>query len=181
MEREEIINWSNRYDKEEDLYNKIEDEIGETIRKQRFLTKENLIEIIKWKFQGRLLGRQKRILNLIQDISEEEIEAVTKEIFSIEDDVLRLEKLMTLRGIGIALSSVILSFYNPQKYYVYDIHVYDEIFGTNAQSRPNNMFSDTKYFFDILGKIREMSENYNLPVRLIEKALFKKNLEESKK
>ena len=181
IEREEILKWNDRYNREEELYNKVEDEIGKTLREQGFLTKENLVKIIKWKFQGRLLGRQKRILNFIQDISEEEIERVSKEAFSIEGDILKLEKLRTFKGVGVALASVILSFYNPQKYYIYDIHVYDEIFKTNAQTRPNNMFSNTKYFFDILEKIREMSEKYNLPVRLIEKALFKKNLEENKK
>ena len=32
MIKEEILNWSDRYDKEEVLYNKIENEIGENLR-----------------------------------------------------------------------------------------------------------------------------------------------------
>lgn len=180
MNKEEILKWNERYDKEEDLYNKVEGEIGDNLRKRNFLTKEELAEIIKWKFQGRLLGRQKRILNFIQDISEEEIQRVTREAFSTNNDKYRLEKLITLKGIGIALASVILAFYDPKKYYVYDIHVYDEIFNTDAKTRPNNMFSDTKYFFNILEKIRKMSEEYDLPARIIEKALFKKNLEKNR-
>lgn len=177
--KKEILEWNNRYNKEEDD-NKPEKEIGENIRKNGFLTKEDLVKIIKWKFQGRLIGRQKRILNFIQDISEEEILKISKEALSTDNEELKLEKLMSLKGIGVALSSVILSFYNPKKYYVYDIHVFDELLNTNPKTRPNNMFSDTKYYFDILNKLRKMSDKYSLPVRLIEKALFKKNFEESK-
>ena len=153
MNKKEILEWNDRYDKEELDY-KEEKEIGENIRKNGFLTKEDLVKIIKWKFQGRLIGRQKRILNLIQDVSEEEIKKTSKEALSTDDEELKLEKLMSLRGIGVALSSVILSFYDPKKYYVYDIHVYDELFDTNSTTRPKNIFSNTKYYFDILKKLR---------------------------
>ena len=74
MNKEEILKWNERYDKEEDLYNKgTEEEIGNNLRKTGFLTKEDLIKIIQWKFQGRLLGRQKRVLNLLQNLAEEKI------------------------------------------------------------------------------------------------------------
>lgn len=60
MDRESIIFWRNRYDREEDLYNKgDESEIRAKFQKNKYATKEALIRVVKWKFQGRLEGRQK--------------------------------------------------------------------------------------------------------------------------
>ena len=54
MNREELISWSEKYDNEEDLYNKgDEKELGDKFKQNNFVTKENLHKIIKWKFQGR--------------------------------------------------------------------------------------------------------------------------------
>ena len=58
MKIEELIYWKNKYDKEEDLDNKRdEEELRKKFQENRFITKKDLVRIVKWKFQGRLKGR----------------------------------------------------------------------------------------------------------------------------
>ena len=71
MKIEELIYWKNKYDKEEDLDNKRdEEELRKKFQENRFITKKDLVRIVKWKFHGRLKGRQNRILNLLKNTEE---------------------------------------------------------------------------------------------------------------
>jgi len=68
-----------------------------------------------------------------------EIEKITWEAFEIEEESKKIRKLCKIKGVGISLASCILTFHNPQKYCVFNTHVYDEIF--KIETRPNNIFS----------------------------------------
>ena len=68
MNRNEILNWNQKYEREEELYNESdEEELGEKFRQNKHITKDDLVRVIKWKFQGKLIGRQKRVLKLLED------------------------------------------------------------------------------------------------------------------
>lgn len=177
LTKEEILHWLDRYNKEEDLYNTgLEEELRANFRKNKFITKENLEKIIEWKFQGRLIGRRKRILNLLTPVKDEFIQKVSKLAFQTEDDEVRLNLLTSIRGVGVALSSVILTFYDPKRYGVVDIHDWRELYG----KEPANMFTNHKHTLKFFTKLREIANQTGLTCRDVEKALFKKNLEESK-
>ena len=79
---------------------------------------------------------------------------------------------------GISFASCILTFHNPQKYCVFNTHVYDEIF--KIETRPSNFFSIPDYYLEMLSEIRKFTDKYDLTVRDVGKALFKKNRDESK-
>lgn len=178
MNKDEILKWKARYDEEEDLYNTgLEKELRAKFQKNKLITKEDLEKIIEWKFQGRLKGRRKRILNLLSPVKDEFIQQVSKLAFQTEEDEVRLSLLSSIRGIGMALSSVILTFYDPKKYGVVDIHDWRELFG----KEPADMFTNHKHTLKFFAKLREIAEKTGLTCRVVEKALFKKNLEESKK
>src|SRR3989338_9515192 len=67
INKEEIIFWKEKYDNEEDSYNKGEEwDLRASFNKNGFMSKEDLVRIMKWKFQGRLKGRQKIMLNLLE-------------------------------------------------------------------------------------------------------------------
>jgi len=177
MTKGEIVFWRDKYDKEEDLYNKGEEErLRKKFRKNRFITKTDLKTIIKWKFQGRLLGRQKRILNLLTSVEEKFIKEVSKLAFQSSEDETRLKLLSSIKGVGNALSSVILTFYDQQNYGVLDIHAWRGLFG----KEPPDIFSNTKHAIKFFTKLREISQKTGLPCRDIEKAIFKKDLDKSK-
>ena len=78
MNKEELIFWKNKYDKEEDLYDKGEEnKLRKKFQENNFITKQDLVRIVKWKFQNRLLGRQKRTLKFLEPIEELFIEDVS--------------------------------------------------------------------------------------------------------
>ena len=76
---------------------------------------------------------------------------------------------------GISLASVILTFYDPVNYCVYDIHVMREMYG----KEPKTMFTDNRHYLRLLRDLRGLSMKYRLDVRTIEKALFLKNIQSS--
>ncbi len=177
MNKDELLFLRNRYDQEEDLYNKSdEEELRKRFHKNRFITKQDLTKIIKWKFQGRLTGRQKRILNLLNDVEESFIEEISKSAFKSKDDGIRLKLLSSIKGVGNALSSVILTFYDPQNYGVLDIHAWRGLFG----KEPNDIFSNPDQAMKFFKKLRKISSETGLSCRDIEKAIFKKDLDQSK-
>lgn len=176
MNKEELLFWKNKYDKEEDLYNKgDEEELRKKFNENNFVMKEDLIKIIKWKFQDRLLGRQKRILRLLEDVEESFIEEITKLAFKTKDDDIRLRLLSSIKGVGNALGSVILTFHDPLNYGVLDIHAWRGLFG----KEPNNVFSNNKQAIKFFNKLREISSETGLSCRDVEKAIFKKDSDES--
>lgn len=178
MKKQDILYWRDKYDKEEDLYNKgDEEELRAKFQKNKYTTKADLERIVKWKFQGRLKGRQKRILNLLRDIKGSYIIDISKLAFKTEDDEERIKLLTSIRGVGNALTSVILTFLDPEKYSILDIHAWREAF---KEKEPVDVFSSPKQAMKFFDKLREISKTTGFSCRDIEKAMFKKNLDESK-
>jgi hypothetical protein len=177
MNKDELFFWKNKYDKEEDLYyQNDEEELRKKFQENNFITKQDLIKIIKWKFQGKLSGRGTRILNLLKDVEESFIEEISKLAFKTKDDKIRLILFSSIKGIGNALSTVILTFYDPENYGVLDIHVWRGLFG----KEPNDIFSNHDQAIKFIKKLREISSETGLSCRDVEKAIFKKDLDKSK-
>jgi len=181
LTKQQIAYWSRKYDQEEDQANAtLEGKLGERLRSNRILTKKDLVQILEWKFQGRLLGRRRRLLNLISRVSDGFVRKASRDCFSEQDERLRIGKLMGRYGgiaaVGPAVASVILTFYDPRNYGVYDIHAWRELFG----KEPSDLFSNSERLMTFLGKLREEAQQTGYDARTIEKAYFKKNLDESR-
>jgi len=181
LTKDEVMRWSRKYDKEEDLYNTgLEQELGDKLRRTKELTKDELGQIVGWKFQGRLEGRRDLILKRVATVDDSFIRKVSNESFNEQDDRTRIRKLMGrnggVAGIGLALSSVILTFYDPHNFGVYDIHAWREMFG----KEPKDLFSNLENLMKLLQRLREEARAMELDARVVEKAYFKKNLDESK-
>jgi len=178
MNKKELLFWKERYDNQEDFYNKgDEEELRKKFQKNKFMTKEDLIKIHKWKFQGTLIGRQKRMLNIIQDVNTEIIERLSNDAFNSDNDKDRLVLLSQIPSVKNSLSSVILAFYDPKNYGILDIHSWRELFG----KEPKDIFSNKQRVLDFFNKLRKISNETGLSCREVEMALFKKNLDESRK
>lgn len=177
MDRDELIKWKARYDKEEDLYDPgLETRLRDKFQKKRLITKDELIKIVEWKFQT-LPGRRKRTYNLLASVEDNFIQNASKLAFQTEDDNTRLSLLCSIRGVGNALSSVILAFFDPDRYGVLDIHDWRELFG----KEPRDIFQNPERAITFFNRLRELASQTGLSCRDVEKALFKKNLEESEK
>ena len=137
------------------------------------MTKEDLIKIHKWKFQGTLMERQKRMLNIIKDVDTETIERLSKEAFNSNKDEERVSLLSKIPSVKNSLSSVILTFYDPRNYGILDIHSWRELFG----KEPKDIFSNKQRVLNFFNELRKISIELEFSCREVEKALFKKNLE----
>jgi len=178
MDREEIIFWKEKYDGDEGLsVTGVEEELRAKFKANGYATKQDLEKVIKWKFQGRLAGRQKLNLARLKDVDDGRIREITSQAFHAGDDETRLRLLTRIKGIGNALSSVILAFYDPQNYGVLDIHAWRGLFG----KEPKDLFASRKRPIQFFNKLREISAMTGLPCRDIEKAIFKKDLNRSRK
>lgn len=175
MDRESIIFWREKYDSEEDQYNRgEEEELRANFQKNKYITKKDLIRVVKWKFQGRLEGRQKRVLRFLNAVDDEFIIGLSRLAFKTKDDRKRVRLFCTIDGVGSAVASTILAFYDPEKYGVFDIHAWRELFG----EEPKSLFTDMKNIFRFFERIREIALKTELSCRDVEKALFKKNFDE---
>jgi hypothetical protein len=173
LNRGQIIRWRDKYDLEEDFYNKTdESELRNKFQAKLCISMVDLERVVRWKFQGRLEGRQKRIMKMLKNADSEYVEKVSGLAFEIQSDELRIKLLCTIKGVGPALASTILTFYDADKYGVFDIHAWREMF---KEKEPKDLFSNPKHLMKFISRLRAMSEEEGLPCRDIEKALFKKN------
>jgi hypothetical protein len=178
--KETLLYWLGRYNKEEDLYNTgVEQELRDKFQKNHQMTLEDLKRIVEWKF-ATLPGRKKRVFNLLRTVDDDYVRKVSELAFETDDDKTRLTLLCSIRGVGNALSSTILAFYDPNRYGVLDIHDYREIFGLTLRDDPKDLFTNQKHVHALFQALRKISGETGLCCRDVEKALFKKNYEESK-
>ncbi len=175
MNKEEIIRWAQRYETSDSEWSSnCEKEIGLRIRTNSFITKRDLEEVINWKFQS-MQFRKKHFLSFLDNIDEESLKNDSGLAFDESNEINKVNCFLKFKGIGVSLTSVILTFYEPKSYGVFDIHVWRELFGKEPK-----IFYKLDNYLRLLEGLRTISKTYDLDVRYIEKALFQKNLEESK-
>lgn len=174
MDKKEILHWNEKYDRDHPWWIRKEKELGDKFRKTKTLTKDDLRQIVDWKFKG-LPGRRKRILRLVDKNDDDLIQKTCSQVFRLtpSKNGTRVENLDTLAGVGPALASTILTFYDPKNYGVHDIHVWRELFGPE----PPTMFIGSACYLKLLEKLRKIAKTHSLHVRTVEKAHFKKNLD----
>lgn len=172
VNRKEIIYWRDKYNNEARQYvTGLEEELREKFRKYGKASKEDIQRIIRWKFQGRLTGRQKMNLARTDKVDGRIIEKVTELAFEVSGDRLRLKLLTVLDGVGYSVASVILTFLDPMNYGVLDFHAWHGLF---KEDKKIFIEKDCLRFLD---KLRKESQQVGLPCRDIEKAAFKKDLD----
>jgi thermostable 8-oxoguanine DNA glycosylase len=175
LEKALILKWSIQYDHDHPWWVNEETRLSTLLHKEREFGLDYLKQIVEWKFKE-IHGRRKRILNLISENDEDDVKRISRLALANTTTEKAIESLRKIKGVGVSLASVILTFYNPRDYCVFDIHVWRELYG----KEPKAIFTLDKYYLHLLDGLRIESRRLELPVRTIEKALFKKNLEETK-
>jgi len=175
LTKEEMLSWLNRYNTEEGLdSNSEEADLRKRFQTNQYITKDDLIRTIRWKYQKNLAGRQKRHLIFIAESDSPFIEDVSRLVFKYNNDESRLRLLFSIQGVGNALGSIILTFYDPQNYAIIDINSWRGIF---EEKKPINISSSTDHAIRFFKKLREISSQTGLTCRDIERAYFKRDLE----
>jgi len=174
LSNQDILELAAKYDEDHPWWTSEEKRIGDQLRRDNAFGMDTLKEIVHWKFKT-LPGREKRVNNLLKNHTDEEVRELTRWVLPLgtRHDDNKITALRKIKGVGVSLASTILTFHNPRNYCVYDIHVMREMYGV----LPKYPFTSNKHYMKLLQDLREESTKLNLDVRIIEKALFKKNLD----
>ncbi len=153
----------------------MERELGAKFRRTRVMSTEDLARVVEWRFSSDE-GKKRRILELVARNAESEVLRVSSQAFSLalDDDACRVNCLLMLEGMSPVLASVILSFFDPKRYGVFDVYAWRGLLGNEVP----NLFSAVNYL-KLLAALRKTAAKHNLDVRTVEKALVKKKLEEA--
>lgn len=173
LSKQEILELAAKYDEDHPWWTRKEKEIGDRIRAEQEFGLDTLKEIVEWKFKT--TPRKLKInLGHVRKNEDYTIRNISSSVLGLSPkyDAHKIKSLSNMKGVGPATASVILTFYDPKNYGVFDIHVWRELFGKD--SRPDYNPRDCLI---LLSELRELAKKHSLDVRVVEKALFKRNLD----
>jgi hypothetical protein len=167
--------WSRKYDKAYGWQAQRERELGAKFRKNKALTLKDLSAIVEWKFKNepqKLLHAQ----DLVARNDEEKVQRITSQTLSIPnaDDTYRIICLTTIEGISPVLASIILTFFDPKNYGIFEQSVWKGLLG----NPPTGLYTPQNYI-RLLFAMRKTANKHNLDARIIDKALYRKSADES--
>ncbi len=177
MDKPEYILWSRKYDKSFGWQAQRERELGAKFRKQKALTVADLAQVVEWKFKEDD-EKKTRLLELVARNSEEKVSRISSQAFNLPegDDTYKLLCLTTLEGVSPVIASVILAFFDPHQYGIFDTRVWKGLLG----NPPPGLYTPQNYI-KLLVAMRKTAAKHNLDARTVDKALFKKSIDESSK
>jgi hypothetical protein len=165
-----VIYWAQKY---EDCYSpedkRNEERLKNTLKRQRYLTQNNLYDVLNWK--------SPRTRRYAKENAPPIIAKITRNSFGTGDEKSRIESLLGqkggLRGVGYPVASTILHFAFPDKYPIMDFRVIRSL----RMKQP----SSYKFYFweNYCKRIRSLSKKYGLSIRVVEKALWKFDKEQN--
>ena len=165
--------WSKKYDKAFGWQAQRERELGAKIRKNKALTLKDLCAVVEWKYKDDPEKLQ-RGQELVARNDEEKVQRITSQTLSLPsaDDSYRVNCLTTLEGVSPVLASVILTFFDPKKYGVFEQSTWKGLLG----NPPPGLFAPQNYV-RLLNSLRKTANKHNLDARVIDKALYKKAID----
>jgi hypothetical protein len=174
-DKADILKLSRKYDKDQGWWAQKESQLGAKFRKNRIFTREDLVQIAEWKFRESE-EKKTRVIEAVNKNDDETIARISSQVFNItgSEDSYRMNSLTMLNGISPILASVILAFFDPKQYAIFDVNVWKALLG----NEPPNLFT-TQNYLRLLAAIRKTAGKHNLDARIIEKAFYKKSLNDS--
>ncbi|MCW3998777.1 MAG: hypothetical protein NWE93_00885 [Candidatus Bathyarchaeota archaeon] len=175
LDKPDYLMWSKKYDKAYGYLAQRERELGAKFRKNKALTIKDLSAVAEWKFKSEP-DKLTRALELVSRNSEERVVRISSQILNLPDadDAYRLTCLTSLEGVSPVLASIILSFFDPARYGVFDHAVWKALLGTP----PPGLYTAQNYQ-RLLQALRKTAAKHNLDARVIDKALYRKANEQT--
>ncbi len=164
---ENILKYASRYDYKGPSDQLVENELKGWFKSNRYLSKDLFLKLCIWKS-----SRPKRHYMNNED---QTIRRVTNESLSANDEQVRVEKLLKLNGVGYPVASVILHFSFPEKYPILDRRALFSI------GWPTPSYYNFRFWDSYCKKIRQISQNTGLSIRIIDKALWQYSKEHQSK
>jgi hypothetical protein len=175
VDKRDFLKWSQKYDKDQGWSAQVERGLGARFRKARVMSRADLALVVEWKFKDDE-AKRKRVLELVARNDEASVVRVSSQAFNLpgDNDACRINYFMMLEGVSPVLASVILSFFDPKQYCVFDVYAWRSLLGNEVP----NLFSTVNYL-KLLVALRKTAAKHNLDVRTVEKALVQKKLDEA--
>ena len=148
---------------------KFEQEVGVSLRRNHHVTKDQLQGMVNWKYSDKQYYI-KRVHKILEKVNDAEIQEVTKFALQMSLDNYKVKLLCTIPGVGPTLASIILAFYDPYNYGIFDQSIWDQLFTDEKR----NMTVDG--YLKTLEHLRELAKQHNVPVRIIDMALRTKDM-----
>jgi hypothetical protein len=127
-----------------------------------YLTREELRWLGEWKTP--------RIRPEIARNTKAGVRGLTAAAFLARSDAMRLRVLLGLRGVGVAVASVVLHFADPGRYPIYDVRVRTALRRTGVGRRfPPTAAGWAAY----AAVIRELADRHRVSLRTLDKALWR--------
>lgn len=164
MEKDDIENWSQRYDnKYEKRLRDIQTDLHSTLHDRGYLTQDDVADAIRWKLDAQG-GRRSGNIEKVNQTAEGFVEKVTEAALLVEDPKVQANTLDSIPGVGAATASAILTFYDPANYAVGDRYLMDEFLNKDRTMGVSD-------YPKILQALRDRNPgDYNL--RTVEKAYW---------
>ena len=134
-------------------------------RRRGYLTPAELERICRWK--------SARVIHHIKKNSAARVRTATRRALATPSERRRLETLMSLDGVSVAMASAILTLLNPRRYGVIDIRVWQLLYGMGAVTKnPSGVGFSFDHWHQFLMIVRQFAEEFHVSARDIERSLF---------
>ena len=135
------------------------------VKREKVLTKPELIAICRWK--------SPRAIRLVETNDPTKVSSFTRKALSTRSEQKRLEHLTALHGVSVPMASAVLTLIDPQRYGVIDIRVWQLLFAMDSvRKNPNGVGFTFKHWYHYLQKLRYHAKELGVSVRAVERTLF---------
>lgn len=143
------------------------------MRRRRWLTLDELVELYKWK-EG---GRNRHLKDGILSNPDELIRQTSEAAFAEKEEYRRIARLDRLKGVGIAVASTILTVLDPYAYGIIDKRVWKLLYKyREVDHDPEGLELYLDSWLDYLPKLRGWADALSLTAREVERRLFEYKL-----
>ena len=134
-------------------------------KKEKVLTKAELLEICRWK--------SSRTIHHVKKNHRNTIKSLTTKALTTRSEKKRIEYLTKLKGVNIPMASAILALVDPKRYGVIDIRVWQLLFALNSvKTKPKGVGFTFNNWYHYLMKLRYHAKELGVSVRSVERTLF---------
>jgi hypothetical protein len=135
------------------------------VRKVKYLTKQELMDICYWK--------SPRAVQLIKENRRDRIKRLTNLAFTTRSERDKIKHLTSLKGVGIPMASAVLMLIWPKRYGVIDIRVWQLLFAVKSlKKKPQGIGFNFKNWYQYLCILRYHAGRLRVAVRAVERTLF---------
>lgn len=174
ISKKNILKYAEKYDKQyKGSYGEeVEKEMKALLKKQRYLRQKELVEIGGWK--------SKRPLRHYRSEENDDltVQEITKFSFNTKSEKARIKSLLALKGVSWPVASAILHFAFPDNYPIIDFRVLRSL---SLWDGKQHIRYDFRLWERYCNKIRAIAKKYRLPIRTVEKALWKYDKEKHRR